>query len=45
MLTGKADVRGIEVPEVAEEEILALNEDSVEEEAMIDVDGDRDETD
>ncbi len=30
VVTGQVDVRGIEVPEVAEEELLALDEDAAE---------------
>lgn len=37
VVTGQVDVRGIEVPEVAEEELLVLDEDAAEtEDAMVD---------
>jgi type I restriction enzyme S subunit len=39
------DVRGIEVPEVAEGELLALDEDTGEPDDVIDDEGDMDETD
>lgn len=45
VVTGQVDVRGIEAPEVAEEEVLALDEDTVETDDVIDDMGDMDETD
>lgn len=45
VVTGKVDVRGIEVPEVAEEELLALEEDTSDADDVIDDEGDLDETD
>ena len=45
VVTGQVDVRGIEVPEVAEEELLALEEDTAESDDVIDDEGDMDETD
>lgn len=45
VVTGQVDVRGIEVPEVAEEELLALDEDTAESDDVIDDEGDMDETD
>jgi len=45
VVTGQLDVRGIEVPEVAEEELLALEEDTADADDMIDDEGNRDETD
>jgi type I restriction enzyme S subunit len=45
VVTGQVDVRGIEVPEVAEDELLALDEDSSEADDVIDDEGDMDETD
>jgi len=44
VVTGQVDVRGIEVPEVAEEELLVLEEDTAESEEGIDDEGDMDET-
>lgn len=44
VVTGQVDVRGIEVPEIAEEELLALDEDTVESGDVIDDEGDMDET-
>ena len=43
VVTGQVDVRGIEVPEVAEDELLALEEDTAD--VVIDDEGDMDETD
>ena len=43
VVTGQVDVRGIEVPEVAEEELLALDEDTAETDDVIDDEGDMDE--
>jgi len=43
--TGQVDVRGIEVPEVAEEELLALDGDDAESEDVMNNVGDRNETD
>jgi len=40
VVTGQADVRGIEVPEIADEELLALEEGSTESEDEIDADED-----
>ncbi|PLY13890.1 MAG: restriction endonuclease subunit S [Sedimenticola sp.] len=45
VVTGQVDVRGVEVPEVAEEELLALDEDTGESDDMIDDEGGMDETD
>jgi len=45
VVTGQVDVRGIEVPEVAEDELLALEEDAAESDDVIDDEGDMDETD
>lgn len=45
VVTGKVDVRGIEVPEVAEEELLTLDEDTSEADDVIDDEEDIDETD
>jgi len=45
VVTGQVDVRGIEVPEVAEDELLALDEDTSESDDVIDDEGDMDETD
>lgn len=45
VVTGQVDVRGIAVPEVAEDELLALDEDTSESDDVIDDEGDMDETD
>lgn len=45
VVTGQVDVRDIEVPEVAEDELLALDEDTAEGDDMIDAEGDMDEAD
>ncbi len=45
VVTGQVDVRDIEVPEVAEDELLALEEDIGESDDAIDDEGDMDETD
>ncbi|MCB5286141.1 MAG: restriction endonuclease subunit S [Candidatus Cloacimonetes bacterium] len=45
VVTGQVDVRGIEVPDVAEDELLALDEDTAESDDVIDDEGDMDETD
>ncbi|WP_320056483.1 restriction endonuclease subunit S [Desulfuromonas thiophila] len=45
VVTGQVDVRGIEVPEVVEDELLALDEDTGESDDVIDDEGDMDETD
>lgn len=45
VVTGQVDVRGIEVPEVAEDELLALDEDTAESNDVIDDEGVMDETD
>ena len=45
LVTGQVDVRGIEVPEVAEEELLILEEDTADADDVIDDEGDMDETD
>jgi type I restriction enzyme S subunit len=45
VVTGQLDVRGIEVPEFAEEELLALEEDTGDADGVIDDEGDMDETD
>lgn len=43
MVTGQVDVRGIEVPEVIEEDLLALDEDFAETDNVIEDEGDMDE--
>ena len=43
VVTGQVDVRGIEMPEVAEDELLALDEDVAESDDVIDDEGDMDE--
>ena len=45
VVTGQIDVRGIEVPEVAEEELLALDDDTGEADDVIDNEGGMDEND
>jgi len=45
VVTGKMDVRYVEVPEVAEEKLLALDEDAAEADEIIDDEGAMDETD
>ena len=45
VVTGQVDVRGIEVPEVAEDELLALEEDTADADDVIDDEGEMDETD
>ena len=45
IVTGQVDVRGIEVPEVAEDELLALEDDTGEPDDVIDDEGEMDETD
>ena len=45
VVTGQVDVRGIEVPQVADEELLALEEDTTDADDVIDDEGDMDETD
>lgn len=45
VVTGQVDVRGIEVPEVAEDELLALEEDTGESDDVIDDEGGMDEND
>ncbi|WFS64351.1 restriction endonuclease subunit S [Pseudodesulfovibrio thermohalotolerans] len=45
VVTGQVDVRGVEVPEVAEEKLLALDEDTTDADDVIDDEGDMDETD
>lgn len=45
VVTGQVDVRGIEVPDVAEEELLALEEDTADRDDVIDDEGYMDETD
>jgi len=45
VVTGQVDVRGIEVPEVADEELLALEEDAADADDVIDDEGEMDETD
>lgn len=40
VVTGQVDVRGIEVPEIADEELLALDEETADTDGMIDDDGD-----
>lgn len=45
VVTGQVDVRGIEVPDVAEDELLDLEEDTADADDVIDDEGDMDETD
>jgi len=45
VVTGQIDVRGIEVPEVGEDELLALEEDTADADDVIDDEGDMDEND
>lgn len=45
VVTGQVDVRGIEVPEVSEDELLALEEDTGESDDVIDDEGGMDEND
>jgi type I restriction enzyme S subunit len=45
VVTGQVDVRGIEVPDVAEDELLALEEDTIDADDVIDDEGEMDETD
>lgn len=45
VVTGQMDVRGIEVPEIAGEELLALDDDTGEADDVIDDEGGMDETD
>ena len=45
VVTGQVDVRGIEVPEVADDERLALEEDTADADDAIDDEGEMDETD
>lgn len=45
VVTGQVDVRGIEVPEVSEDELLALEEETGESDDVIDDEGDMDEND
>lgn len=45
VVTGQVDVRGIEVPEVSEDELLALEEDTAESDDVIDDEGDMGEND
>ncbi|OPY79811.1 MAG: EcoKI restriction-modification system protein HsdS [Syntrophus sp. PtaU1.Bin005] len=45
VVTGQVDVRGIEVPDVAEEELLSLEEDTGESDDVMDDEGEMDETD
>lgn len=45
VVTGQVDVRGIEVPDVAEDELLALEEDTADADDVIDDEGEMDETD
>ena len=45
VVTGQVDVRGIEVPEVADEELLALEEDTADADDVIDDEREMDETD
>ncbi|MFA5426455.1 MAG: restriction endonuclease subunit S [Bacteroidales bacterium] len=45
VVTGQVDVRSIEVPQVADEELLALEEDTTDADDVIDDEGDMDETD
>ena len=44
VVTGQVDVRGIEVPEVAEDDLLALEEDTADAGDLIDNEGGMDET-
>ncbi len=45
VVTGQVDVRGIEVPDVADEELLALEEGTTDVDDVLDDEGDMDETD
>lgn len=45
VVTGQVDVRGIEVPEIADEELLSLDEDTADADDVIDDEGEMDETD
>ena len=45
VVTGQVDVRGIEVPELAEDDLPALDEDDAEADEMMDDEGDMDEND
>ena len=45
VVTGQVDVRGIEVPDVAEDELLAMEEDTADADDVIDAEGEMDETD
>ena len=45
VVTGQVDVRGIEVPDVAEDELLAREEDTTDADDVMDDKGDMDETD
>lgn len=45
VVTGQVDVRGIEVPEVAEDELMVLEEDIAESDEVVDDEGDMDESD
>ena len=45
VVTGQVDVRGIEVPDVAEDELLAPEEDTIDADDVIDDEGEMDETD
>jgi type I restriction enzyme S subunit len=45
VVTGQVDVRGIEVPDVAEDELLAMEEDTADADDVIDDEGEMDETD
>jgi len=45
VVTGQVDVRGIEVPEVAEDELLALEDDATESDEVVDDEGEMDESD
>ncbi len=45
VVTGKVDVRGIEVPEIPDDEHLALEDETTEADDLIDDDGDMDEND
>jgi len=45
VVTGQVDVRGIKVPEVAEDELLALEDDAAESDEVVDDEGEMDESD
>jgi len=45
VVTGQVDVRGIKVPEVAEDELMVLEDDAAESDEVVDDEGDMDESD